>query len=88
MAMTDYSERIPAAIARGKELLHPTCPIPGCKGKSYVSKGGHVLTAGEVALAARMAELYELGVVYEVTADGNVPDRALVAFVEKIERLS
>ncbi len=75
MAATDYSERIPAAIARGKEHLPE--PNPGCLWPNEV----------EVALAARMAELYELGVVYEVTADGNVPDRALVAFVEKIEAL-
>ncbi|KKM81109.1 hypothetical protein LCGC14_1333140 [marine sediment metagenome] len=84
-----WPERIPAAIAKAEELL---------TGNEYVLISPHiggnktnltlVLTAGEVALASRMAELYEMGIVYEATTASNVPGRSLVAFVEKIEGLS
>ena len=87
--MKPWSTRIPAAIADGEKLLD---------GGEYVLIPPHiggndtkltlVLTAGEVAMAERMAELYEMGLVYEVTAAGNVPDRTLVAFCEKLEGLN
>ncbi len=83
MAATNYFERIPAAIARGKELFK-------WGDKAFVARwrpGKNVaLTAGEVALAEAL--WIEFG--DDIMGDPGTcakPLEALIAFTEKIERL-
>ncbi len=81
MAATNWSERIPAAIARGKEHLPE--PNPGCLWPNE----------GEVALAEALVELWEQArLKYEFEHMGSnfvfKPHPALITFTEKIERLS
>ena len=75
-----YSERIPAAIKHAKELLAEFEYWPGAL---HVSMDFHpvVLTAGEVALAEALWD--EFSRPY----DGEYPP-ALIAFVEKVEKLA
>ncbi len=80
--MTNWSERIPATIARGKEHLPE--PNPGCLWPNE----------GELALAEALWMLHVQ--VFAMTASkthdcaGNEygPCQALVAFCEKMEGLS
>ncbi len=86
--MTDYSERIPAAIAKGKEKLagYEYLLVPPHEGGT-VTEFTVVITAGEVALAdALWGEFGD-----DIMGDPGTCDRpleALVAFTEKIEGLS
>ena len=89
MAATDYSERIPAAIAKGERRLD---------GDEYVLIPPHiggndtkltlVLTAIEVSLAKQLWAHYSDG-LYESDLDYYLPKEApaLIAFCEKMERL-
>ena len=74
--MTDYSERIPAAIARAEELL----ASDECGDVVYLADTSELtFTAGELALVKAL---------WRVTmAEGWHIDPALREFVAKIERL-
>ncbi len=71
--MTDYSERIPAAIARAKEHLPE--PNPGCLWPNEV----------EVALAEALHKTYRA--LNAESGEEHWPD-ALIAYCEKIEALA
>ena len=78
--MTDWNERIPAAIAKGKELLGPLGGEGGDAIDSLFFDDGQSVTAGEVALAKAL---------WRVTmAEGWHIDPALREFVAKVEGLS
>ncbi len=85
--MTDYSKRIPAAIARGKELLEgrdgwfPQLPL------------SEPLTAGEVAAVDALWGLHVIAFAVHVgehdcAANEYGPCQALAAFCEKVEGLN
>ncbi len=82
MAVTDYSERIPAAIAKGK--AHLSEPNPGCLWPNE----------SEVALAKALLEASQCRICREkklVTHFHGKPWQyppALIAFTEKIESVS
>ena len=77
--MKPWSSRIPAAIAKGKELLDgrdgwfPQLPL------------SEPITAGEVALAEALWEATQDTPSYLVGGE-QIPE-ALIVFTEKIERL-
>ncbi len=79
MAVTDYSERIPAAIAKAERLLDgrdgwfPQLPL------------SEPITAGEVALADALHKTYRA--LNAESGEEHWPD-ALIAFCTKIEGLS
>ncbi len=85
--MTDYSERIPAAIAKGRELtrnlrgLH----LIGERMVDGVVQPGTVLTAGEVALAEALHKTYRA--LNAESGEEHWPD-PLIAFCEKMEGLN
>ena len=83
--MKPYSERIPAAIAKGKRLLAAAeyVLIPPHIGGND-TKLTLVLTAGEVALAKALAFI-QYGDSDYFGSDG---EEALIAFCEKIEKVS
>ncbi len=92
--MTDYSERIPAAIAKGKEKLegYEIVVVPPHTGgnDTRLTVG---LTAGEVALADLGWKNWQSWNAMRHRSDsplpGNEPIPAeLIAYCEKIERLS
>ncbi len=91
MAATDYSERIPAAIAKGKEWLGDrTWRITWVSALSdYVC-----LTAGEVALAEALWMLHvrdfamTASKTHDCSANEYGPCQALAAFCEKMEGLN
>ncbi|KKK79384.1 hypothetical protein LCGC14_2834060 [marine sediment metagenome] len=83
--MKPWSERIPAAIAKAKELVGPD--------DWYVNDDTTaVITAGEVALASALWGEFFSGTPEEfdaTVAEGQLDqcDEALSAYCEKIERL-
>ena len=79
--MTDYSKRIPTAIADGERHLQEHQANPD----KFGSKSCIYLTAGEVALADGLRQAAE-NLNAEFGGERWPPE--LIAFCEKIERLS
>ncbi len=90
MVATSWATRIPAAIAKGKWHLGPIW-APGDDGAAIDSlffKDGQALTAGEVALAEALWELHKFAEMKLYGGSGPATPPALIAFTERIERLS
>lgn len=86
MTNKPYSERIPAAIAKGEGWFKQ----PGIIDVAVLvnEKGGAVyVTAGEVALAKALWETHRK-FCDEYNWDYEEPPPALIVYCEKIERLS
>ncbi len=82
MAATDYSERIPAAIAKGKEL---TAGQDFTHRHIWAERKDVYFTAGEVALAEALHKTYRA--LNAESGEEHWPD-PLIAFCEKMEGLN
>ncbi len=87
--MTDYFERIPAAIARGKELIAEH--VDARAGTEFANKwdlvrhANFAITKIEVALAERLWDVTDKRWAKE---DWTTISPALIAFCETVERWS
>lgn len=87
MAATNWSERIPAAIAKGEEL---TAGQDFAHRHIWAERKDVYFTAGEVALARALWRSMDSQKIATIESEGYVwePPTALIAYCEKVERLS
>ena len=87
--VSTWSDRIPAAIKEAEGWFQDTGDDKLAALWRYESDGSdHILTAGELALAKDACETWELETMKLYGGIAQQPPSALIAFCEKVEKLT